>query len=71
MKIFDCVTFFEEKKLLEIRFNILNNYVDYFVVCEGLYNHKGKKKKKNFNINKYLKFKKKLFTLHVPNFQKI
>jgi len=70
MKIFDCVTFFEEKKLLEIRFNILNNYVDYFVVCEGSYNHKGKKKKKNFNINKYLKFKKKIIYITCPKFPK-
>ena len=70
MKIFDCVTFFEEKKLLDIRFNVLNNYVDYFVVCEGLYNHKGIKKKKNFNINKYLKFKKKIIYITCPKFPK-
>jgi len=70
MKIFDCVTFFEEKNLLDIRFNILNNYVDYFVVCEGLYNHKGKKKKKNFNIKRYSKFIKKIIYISCPKFPK-
>lgn len=70
MKIFDCVTFFEEKKLLDLRFNILNDYVDYFVICEGLYNHKGLKKKKNFNIKKYLRFKKKIIYISCPKFPK-
>jgi beta-1,4-mannosyl-glycoprotein beta-1,4-N-acetylglucosaminyltransferase len=70
MKIFDCVTFFEEKNLLDIRFNILNNYVDYFVVCEGLYNHKGKKKKKNFNLKRYSKFIKKIIYISCPKFPK-
>lgn len=70
MKIFDCVTFFEEKRLLDIRFNILNKFVDYFVVCEGAYNHKGKKKKKNFNINEYLKFKEKIIYILCPKFPK-
>jgi beta-1,4-mannosyl-glycoprotein beta-1,4-N-acetylglucosaminyltransferase len=68
MKIFDCVTFFEEKRLLEIRFNVLNNYVDYFVICEGSYNHQGKRKKQNFNIKKYIKFKKKIIYIVCPKF---
>ena len=37
MKIFDCVTFFEENRQMNLRFNILDNYVDQFVVCEGNY----------------------------------
>ena len=49
MKIFDCVTFFEENRQINLRFNILNNYVDYFIVCEGKYDHQGKKKEINFN----------------------
>ena len=48
MKIFDCVTFFEENRQINLRFNILNNYVDYFIVCEGKYDHQGKKKKINY-----------------------
>ena len=30
MKIFDCTTFYNENLMLEIRFNILKDYVDYF-----------------------------------------
>ena len=57
MKIFDCVTFFEENRLMELRFNILNNYVDHFIVCEGKFDHQGRRKEINFDKNKYPKFK--------------
>ena len=70
MKIFDCVTFFEENRQMNLRFNILNNYVDYFIVCEGKYNHQGKKKKINFDKNKYPKFKKKISHIIVDKFPK-
>ena len=62
MKIFDCVTFFEENRLMELRFNILNNYVDHFIVCEGKFDHQGRRKEINFDKNKYPKFKKKNYT---------
>ena len=68
MKIFDCVTFFEENRQINLRFNILNNYVDYFIVCEGKYDHQGRKKKINFNKNKYPKFKKKISHIIVDKF---
>ena len=51
MKVFDCVTFFDEKMMLNLRFNILNKYVDKFVVVEQLYTHSGAPKKKIFDIN--------------------
>jgi len=61
-KIFDCITFFQENMISNIRFEILNNSVDYFVVCESKFDHKGKKKKLNFRIlNK--KFKHKVIYL--------
>ena len=61
-KIFDCITFFQENMISNIRFEILNNSVDYFVVCESKFDHKGKKKKLNFKIlNK--KFKDKIIYL--------
>ena len=49
MRKFDCITFFQENFITNIRFEILNKYVDFFVVCESLYDHKGNKK----NINSY------------------
>ena len=70
MKIFDCVTFFEENRQMNLRFNILDNYVDQFVVCEGKYDHQGRKKKINFNVNNYKKFKKKITHVIVENFPK-
>ena len=60
MKIIDTTTFFEENMMMDIRFNILNQYVDKFIVCESLYTHSGIKKKINFNIDDYPKFKKKI-----------
>ncbi len=68
MKIFDCVTFFEENRQMNLRFNILNDYIDQFVICEGKYDHQGRKKKINFDINNYPKFKKKITHIIVKNF---
>ena len=70
MKIFDCVTFFEENRQMNLRFNILDNYVDQFIVCEGKYDHQGHKKRINFNKNKYPKFKKKITHIIVEDFPK-
>ena len=60
MKIFDCFMYFDEELILDLRLNILNNFVDYFVIVESKYNHKGEKRKLKFNINKFLKFQKKI-----------
>ena len=35
MKIFDCCIYLDEDFLLDLRFNILNNFVDYFVIVES------------------------------------
>jgi beta-1,4-mannosyl-glycoprotein beta-1,4-N-acetylglucosaminyltransferase len=67
-KIFDCITFFRENEQFLLRFNILNKYVDYFVICESLQDHQGKKKKINFNFKPFLKFKKKLIYLVLKEF---
>ena len=50
MKIIDCTTYFEEKMMMELRFNILDKYVDKFIVCEANFTHSGEKKEINFNI---------------------
>ena len=60
MKIFDCTTFFDEKMMMDIRFNVLNKFVTKFIVVESIFSHSGKKKKLNFNINDYPKFKDKI-----------
>ena len=63
MKIIDTTTFFEEEMMMDIRFNILDKYVDYFIVCEALFTHRGERKNINFNINKYPQFKHKIIHL--------
>jgi len=60
MKIFDCITYYDEEILFDLRCNILNKIVDYFVVVEAKFTHTGKKKKLNFDIKKFKKFKKKI-----------
>ena len=57
MKIFDCTTFFDENLMLEVRFNILNKYVEKFIITESKYSHSGKKKKLNFDIKNFLSLK--------------
>tara|TARA_B110001452_G_scaffold266887_1_gene274954 strand:+ start:941 stop:1828 length:888 start_codon:yes stop_codon:yes gene_type:complete len=60
MKIFDCITFFDEKMMFDLRLNILDKYVDKFVVVEQLYTHSGALKKRVFDINDFKKFKDKI-----------
>lgn len=67
MKVIDTTTYFEEKLMMEVRFNILDPYVDHFIVCEDLFTHSGKKKKINFNKNLYKKFSKKIEHIVVEN----
>ena len=63
MKIFDCFMYFDEDLVLDIRLNTLDKYVDFFVIIESKYNHKGETKKLNFYINKYKDFKDKIIYL--------
>ena len=60
MKIFDCFMFYDEELLLDIRLNILDEYVDYFVIVESEFFHNGKKRDLKFNIDKFKKFKDKI-----------
>jgi len=48
MKIFDCFIFNHEIELLEIRLNVLNDYVDKFVITEGNLTFSGKPKHSYF-----------------------
>jgi beta-1,4-mannosyl-glycoprotein beta-1,4-N-acetylglucosaminyltransferase len=49
-KIYDCITFFKENFITNLRFEILNDTVDYFVICESIYDHRGQKKVLNFKL---------------------
>ena len=60
MKIYDCFMYFDEDLLLDLRLNILNEHVDKFLIIEAEEDHQGKKKKLNFDINNFKKFKNKI-----------
>ena len=60
MKIFDCFMYFDEDLLLDLRLNVLNNFVDKFVIVESNLTHTGELKKLNFDINKFENFKHKI-----------
>ena len=60
MKIYDCTNYFNEDLMYGLRLEILDKYVDKFVVAESKYTHSGQPKKLHFNINRYSKFKDKI-----------
>ena len=63
MKIYDCFSYFDEDFLLDVRLNILDKYIDYFVIIEGNKTWQNNYKGFNFDINKFNKFKKKIIYL--------
>jgi beta-1,4-mannosyl-glycoprotein beta-1,4-N-acetylglucosaminyltransferase len=60
MNIFDCFMYFDEDLLLDLRLNFLDKYVEKFVITEATYTHNGTKKKLNFDINNFKKYKNKI-----------
>ena len=52
MKIFDCFMYFDEDLLLDLRLNILDKFVDKFVIVESNLTHTGNLKDFKFDINK-------------------
>ena len=59
-KIYDCVTFFQENLQMQLRFSILDDYVDKFVVCESIYDHRGNIKNINFSKENFPEIKDKI-----------
>ncbi len=52
--------YFDEDLLLDLRLNILDSFVDKFIIVESNLTHTGNLKKFKFNINKFEKFKHKI-----------
>ena len=65
-KIIDCITFFDNTLMFDLRFNILKDIVDTFVVCESKYDHRNRLKKLNFDKNFFSESKIKYFVLDEP-----
>jgi len=60
MAIYDCFQFFNEEHILDLRFNLLNEFVDFFVIVESTIDHQGNSKKLNFDSNKFKRFQTKI-----------
>lgn len=70
-KVYDCFMFFNELDLLEIRFNILDKHVDYFVLCESTQTFSGKEKPLYFEQNKerFDKWKDKIIHIVIGDYK--
>ena len=67
MTIYDCFLFFNEEHILDLRFNVLDEYVNFFVIVESTTDHQGNSKKLNFDIKKFNKFNKKIIYIVVDD----
>ena len=67
MTIYDCFQFFNEEHILDLRFNVLDEYVNFFVIVESTTDHQGNSKKLNFDIKKFNKFNKKIIYIVVDD----
>ena len=48
MAIYDCFQFFDEEHILDLRLNILHEFIDFFVIVESTIDHQGKPNPKGF-----------------------
>ena len=60
MAIYDCFQYFNEDHMVDLRINILNKDVDYFVISESTKTNQGDDKKLNFKIENFKKYKNKI-----------
>ena len=67
MAIYDCFQYFDEEHILDIRLNVLNEFVDFFVFVESTTDHQGKSKKLNFDLKKFKKFNNKIIYIVVDD----
>jgi len=67
MAVYDCFQFFDEEHILDLRLNILNEFVDFFVFAESTTDHQGNPKKLNFDSKKFKKFSNKIIYIIVDD----
>ena len=60
MKIYDCFMYFDEEVVVDVRLHTLNEFVDYFVIVESRFTHKGESRELKFDHKKFEKFKDKI-----------
>ena len=69
MAIYDCFQYFNEETVLDLRFNILNENVDFFVITESTVDHQGNSKSLNFDLKNFKKFQNKIIHIIVDDIQ--
>ena len=67
MKIYDCFSYWDEDLLVDLRLNILNKHIDYFVIVEGNKTWQNNFKKLSFDIQKFKKFRDKIIYIPVED----
>lgn len=69
-KIYDTFMFCDELEILKIRLNILDDFVDYFVICESEEGFRGNKKPLYYEKNKdvFKKWHHKIFHLIISDY---
>ena len=60
MKIYDCFMYFDEEVVVNVRLHTLNEFVDYFVIVESRFTHKGDPRELQFDHKKFQKFRDKI-----------
>ena len=43
-KIIDCITFYDNNFIFDFRYNVINEFVDKFIICESIFDHRNQKK---------------------------
>jgi len=59
-KVYDCFCYFNEDMLLKIRLETLWDSVDFFIISEASYSHKGDDRTLQFDLSKFSKYKEKI-----------
>tara|TARA_B100000287_G_C20630198_1_gene779500 strand:+ start:124 stop:936 length:813 start_codon:yes stop_codon:yes gene_type:complete len=65
--IYDCFSYLDEDLLLDLRLNILNDHIDYFVIIEGNKTWQNNHKTFKFDIKKFKKFEDKIIYIKVED----
>ena len=62
--IYDCFSYWDEDLLLDLRLNILDKHIDFFVIVEGTKTWQNNPKSLRFDIKKFQRFKNKI--IYIP-----
>jgi beta-1,4-mannosyl-glycoprotein beta-1,4-N-acetylglucosaminyltransferase len=70
-KVIDTILYYDEDLIIDLRMNILDNHVNYFVILECNYDFNGNYKGFNFKINKFNNFINKIIYIKLDLSDKI